>query len=153
MKTTVNAHFRQMPTQEAQHFCCTRNVLPILSLRRKRSRDAETCTWAEWLRTDESSKTLGALTKRTRSTTVGHQNITTFLSTGGCIRNVFVAGFGCIRSVFGCIPALPLRYEQTTHLNLFIYIPNVSKALAIKGQTDGGEQKMENLAELTLFKF
>ena len=25
MKTTVNAHFRQMPTQEAQKFCCTRN--------------------------------------------------------------------------------------------------------------------------------
>ena len=82
---------------------CFGNVLPILSLWRKRSRDAETCTWAKWLRTDESSKTLGALTKRTRSTTVGHQNIPTFLSTGGCIRNVVVAGFGCIRGVFGCI--------------------------------------------------
>ena len=61
--------------------------------------------------------------------------------------------FGVYSAVFGCIPAPPLRYEQTTHLNLFIYIPNVSKALAIKGQKDEGEQKMENLAELTLLKF
>ena len=73
-----------------------------------------------------------------------------------CIRRWFWMYSGCIRvysGVFGCIPALPLLYEQTTHLNLFIYIPKVSKALAIKGQKDEGETKMENLAELTLLKF
>ena len=49
--------------------------------------------------------------------------------------------FGVYSGVFGCIPALPLRYEQTTHLNVFIYVPNVSKALAIKEQKDEGERK------------
>ena len=49
--------------------------------------------------------------------------------------------FGVYSGVFGCIPVLFLRYEQTTHLNLFIYIPNVSKALAINGQKDEGEKK------------
>ncbi len=61
-----------------------------------------------------------------------------------CIRRWFWMYSGCIRvysGVFGCIPALPLRYEQTTHLKLFIYIPNVSKALAIKGQKDGRWKK------------
>ena len=48
--------------------------------------------------------------------------------------------FGVYSGVFGCILALPLRYEQITHLKLFIYIPNVSQALAIKGQKDEGEQ-------------
>ena len=51
--------------------------------------------------------------------------------------------FGVYSGVFGCIPALSLRYEQTTHLNIFIYIPNVSKTLAIKGQKDEGETKNE----------
>ena len=75
-----------------------------------------------------------------------------------CIRRWFWMYSGCIwvyPGVFGCIPALSLRYEQTTHLNIFIYIyiPNVSKTLAMKGQKDEGETKMKNLAELTLLKF
>ena len=135
---------------------CFGNVLPILSLWRKRSRDAETCTWAKWLRTDESSKTLGALTKRTRSTTVRHQNITTFLPTGGCIRNVFVAAFWCIRGVFGCIRVylgVFRRFpcgtnKQRISTFLYIYIPNVSKALAIKEQKDEGGKKWKTWLSL-----
>ena len=44
--------------------------------------------------------------------------------------------FGVYSGVFGCIPALSLRYEQTAHLNLFINIPNVSETLAIREQKD-----------------
>ena len=73
-----------------------------------------------------------------------------------CIRRWFWMYSGCIwvySGAFGCIPVLSLRYEQTTHLNLFIYIANVLKTLAIKGKKDEVERKMKNLAELTLLKF
>ena len=63
--------------------------------------------------------------------------------------------FGVYSGVFGCIwvysgASLAVR---TNNASQPFYIPNVSKALAIKGQKDEGEQKMENLAELTLLKF
>ena len=73
-----------------------------------------------------------------------------------CIRRWFWMYSGCIRvysGVFECIPALSLRHEQKTHLNIFTYIPNVSKTFAITGQKYEGAKKMKNLAELTLLKF
>ncbi len=68
-----------------------------------------------------------------------------------CIRRWFWMYSGCIRvypGVFDHIPAVTLRYEQTTHLKLVIYIPNVSMALAIKGQKDEGGNKRENETEM-----
>jgi hypothetical protein len=65
--------------------------------------------------------------------------------------------FGVYSGVFGCIwvysgASLEARTNNASQ-PFYIYIPNVSKALAIKGQKDEGKKKMENLAELTLLRF